>query len=783
MISLVAVLLFGYVPNMMAEQAWRAASLQTEQLEMSASADAVKAQRIRSILEQARLNHDLLYLVSMDEDEQVRNAINLYGAEQAGYHDLDEKLGGVVYRTRVPRFVDNQPAGYLYVGWSTASYRNALHRGRWVIGIFSISLCLLAIVLVVGAWRAKRSETCLADLQSTNGQLFSQKGQLEMELETRRAAEGKLRQSEQRYRVLFENAMSSAYADLEEQKEHLEQEVGVRRQTEEALRYSTRRLEAINEIRHGMLCLKPSADIAHLVLKHLSTLVPCSRAYVVEYDHLIGEGIILALIGADSGMLAEGTRLPLSVFEALGTLDVGPLHYEEEIEAQGSASAMRQALSAAGARSCIYAPLVVQDEVAGLLYVGAKHVAAYAPGHLENVQEVADLLAATIRQNRMAHDRERYETELIIEKERAQEMARLKSSFLTNMTHEIRTPLTSIIGFAQILKEEVGEEHEEFTGLIEESAGRLLDTINSVLDLAKLESNRMTFQPELLDIRPEVEQTARLLESMATKKGLALQIEHYSRDARAHLDRAGLSRVVNNLVGNAIKFTQTGTVTVTTENDDLSVYIRVRDSGIGISAEFVPRLFDEFRQESTGIDRDHEGSGLGLAITHKLVHLMNGEISVESEQGQGTTFTVRFPRIHTPNGDSECRSPDKEKRVLVLADKEDAIYLLEYILREHYAYEIVHTVPAALKLALTTSFDAVLVDVNLHDSAEISFLKQVRQIPRYRQTPIIAMATQILPADWQPYLETGFDAYVDEPFVQESMLGVLKEKMAISEVS
>ncbi len=775
--SLIAALLYGYLPGIVAEQAW----LSTGTNEARLGGFFSEGEEEPFDFEAARRNHDLLYVVETDDEQRVRGAVNFAGAKKSQFRVLDDDPGGVVFRMRVPRRIDGRPAGYLYAGWSTATYRRALARGRRFAGPFSLSLCLLALGLVGAAWKARRTCMTVAELQETNGHLFNQSAELEQDLKAHRDAEEKLRQSEQRYRMLFENAMSSAYADLEKQKEQLEHEVNVRRETEDALRRSTRRLRAINDIRHLMLCLKPSSEIAHLAIKHLESLVPSTRAYVVEYDQVLGEGVVLAVSEREKTVLETGFRLPLSIFQSIGTLAARSLQYVENIEPRGDDSAIQSALTVKGVRSCILAPLVGHDEAAGLLFVGAEDPGAYSAEHCEIVRELAGLLAATIRQNRLTLDRERYETELILEKERAQEMARLKTSFLNNMTHEIRTPLTSIIGFAQILKEEAGPNQSEFTGLIEESAERLLDTINSVLDLARLESNRMTFQPELIDVRPEVERTARLLDTMAAKKGLTLRVEHHSRDARAHLDRAGLNRVVTNLVGNAIKFTRDGSVTVLTQTDEDGVYIQVRDTGIGISSEFIPKLFDEFHQESTGINRNHEGSGLGLAITKKLVHLMNGDISVDSEQGRGTTFTVRFPRVHTQEGPAKRYVGSSAKRILVLADKEDAIYLLEYILREKYAYEVVHSVPAALQLALGSSFDAVLVDVNLRDSAEISFLKQVRLIPRYRRTPILAMATQILPSDWKPYLDNGFDAIVHEPFVQKSLLSILEEK--ISETS
>ena len=245
-------------------------------------------------------------------------------------------------------------------------------------------------------------------------------------------------------------------------------------------------------------------------------------------------------------------------------------------------------------------------------------------------------------------DRKRFETELIAAREQAEEMARLKSAFLANMSHEIRTPLTGILGFAGVLAEEVGEQHREFVQLIEKSGRRLLDTLNSVLDLAQLESDGVRIAASPLDVVDEVGQVVQLLAPLAEEKGIALHLDATGDEVVAPLDAACLNRILHNLVGNAIKFTEVGRVVVTVRPSGDRVHIRVTDTGIGIDAEFVPHLFEEFKQESTGQGRSHEGSGLGLAITRKLVELMGGSISVESEKGQGSTFTIWFPRIVMP---------------------------------------------------------------------------------------------------------------------------------------
>ncbi len=241
-------------------------------------------------------------------------------------------------------------------------------------------------------------------------------------------------------------------------------------------------------------------------------------------------------------------------------------------------------------------------------------------------------------------DRRAYEQGLIEAKEQAEELSQMKSTFLANMSHEIRTPLTGIIGFAGVLAEESHDELSEFATLIERSAQRLLNTLNSVLDYAQLESGSVTLRPETVDVAEEAEGVAQLLAPLARERGLYLRVERASAHTTAHLDKTFLNRVLNNLVGNAIKFTAEGGVTVEVEERERSVLVRVKDTGIGISEAFLPHLFEEFRQESTGLGRSHEGSGLGLAITHHLVEAMGAAIDVESEQGEGTVFTVSFPQ-------------------------------------------------------------------------------------------------------------------------------------------
>gem|GEM_PF-2904991 len=240
--------------------------------------------------------------------------------------------------------------------------------------------------------------------------------------------------------------------------------------------------------------------------------------------------------------------------------------------------------------------------------------------------------------------RKSYEQQLVVAREKAEEMAQVKSQLLTNMSHEIRTPLTAILGFAQVLSEEAKGAHREFGQLIEQNGKRLLATLNSVLDLAQLEDPMGQASLAPVDLCTEVQEALALFENKAELQGLYLKAVFPESEAavRAEANSNFVNRILVNLIGNSLKFTEEGGITVGVRCEGEEAVLFVQDTGQGIAAEFLPHIFDEFRQESTGLSRTHEGNGLGLAITRRLVEQMNGRIDVESTKGEGTTFAVRL---------------------------------------------------------------------------------------------------------------------------------------------
>jgi signal transduction histidine kinase len=254
------------------------------------------------------------------------------------------------------------------------------------------------------------------------------------------------------------------------------------------------------------------------------------------------------------------------------------------------------------------------------------------------------LLHAKEQAERAREEAERAQGEAERARKRAEELARLKSALLANMSHEIRTPLTAIIGFAEVLREEVDPGLLDLVVPIEQSGRRLFATLNDVLDLATLKADSVSLDLRAVDVAEEVHEAAEAMRPLAQAKGLALTVAAPVSGVAARADRAALRRVLAHLLANAIKFTDEGRVTLSVEPVGSRVRIRVRDTGRGMAPAFLPKLFEEFRQESTGATRSHEGAGLGLAITKGLVDLMGGAVAVESRVGEGSVFTVTLPR-------------------------------------------------------------------------------------------------------------------------------------------
>ncbi|PSQ73325.1 MAG: hypothetical protein BRD39_04480 [Bacteroidetes bacterium QH_9_64_21] len=263
------------------------------------------------------------------------------------------------------------------------------------------------------------------------------------------------------------------------------------------------------------------------------------------------------------------------------------------------------------------------------------------------------------------------EQELLAAKEEAEAASRMKSSFLANMSHEIRTPLTSIIGFAEAvgttaseLELPEGSPLPKYANLIEQGGKRLLDTLEGVLNLSKLEAGQMELGVERVDLADQVHRTAEELRPKANEKHISVHVEAGDPPTQAEADEGGVQIVLRNLMSNAIKYTEEGGhVWVRAYRDDGQAVLEVRDTGIGMKPETAEDLFEPFRQASQGLSREYEGTGVGLAVTKEATEQMDGHLEVDTEKGEGSRFVVRLPRAEAVDHETEGneRSVDETK--------------------------------------------------------------------------------------------------------------------------
>jgi signal transduction histidine kinase len=235
------------------------------------------------------------------------------------------------------------------------------------------------------------------------------------------------------------------------------------------------------------------------------------------------------------------------------------------------------------------------------------------------------------------------ETELLVSKEKAEESDRLKSAFLANMSHEIRTPLNSIIGFSDLLLDpDFGQDQrDEFIRMIGASGNNLLNIINDIIDLSKIESGQISFKISRLSIQKLIGDIQKEYSYRAVEKGIELRLDPSTsnlKDIYFESDELRLKQILINFVGNAIKFTEKGYIEIGFRIEENRIEFYVKDTGIGIPEEYHEKIFERFRQVDSSYTRKYGGNGLGLAISKSLAELLGGEIWMESEVGKGSTF-------------------------------------------------------------------------------------------------------------------------------------------------
>ncbi|MBU3913943.1 response regulator, partial [bacterium] len=258
-----------------------------------------------------------------------------------------------------------------------------------------------------------------------------------------------------------------------------------------------------------------------------------------------------------------------------------------------------------------------------------------------------ELESQTTEMRRQSYELVDQNTELERQQKEVEEANRLKSEFLSNMSHELRTPLNSIMALSRILarrtKDIISEEESEFLEIIERNGKQLLALINDILDLSKIEAGKVELECQKFSIPSIIDTILSSVGHLAAEKNIAINQQFEVGLPDIESDQSRVHQILQNIIGNAIKFTMRGSVSILVNRQPGNIIIQVKDTGIGISRETLPHIFDEFRQGDGSASRRYEGTGLGLAIAYKAANLLGGNIKVESALGQGTTFTVLLP--------------------------------------------------------------------------------------------------------------------------------------------
>ena len=385
-------------------------------------------------------------------------------------------------------------------------------------------------------------------------------------------------------------------------------------------------------------------------------------------------------------------------------------------------------------------------------------------------------------------EKEREAQALVQVNDELRRLDQLKSEFLAMVSHELRTPLTAIIGYSRLLLRQahgsLTPKQMEQQEAIYRSGQRLTDLINDLLDVSRLEAGRVELAPRPTDVRQVVQQVMGIMAPAARAKDLRVSASFPSDFPRVHADPTRLQQILVNLVGNAVKFTGTGgTVRVHGGRQVDKAWITVEDDGVGIAPEELPRIWDLFYQVESPLRRRHGGSGLGLTMVRRLVELHGGVVRAESEgENRGSRFTFTLPVATTPDvpeaAEEVAVSTDRilsGLNVLVVEDEQENQELMRAVIEDVLGgtVRICGDGERAVGEALDRPPGLILLDLMLPSVSGWEVTRRLRQSPRTRSVPIIAVSALARPQEREAALHAGCDAYLAKPFTPDALANVV----------
>jgi len=547
--------------------------------------------------------------------------------------------------------------------------------------------------------------------------------------------------------------------------------------------------KAVYEISQASDEAATSQDLYRSVHDIVKTVMPAENFYIALHD--TASNLIRFPYFVDENDPHPQSRTPGKGLTEYVLKKGDPLYYNNETNKELTATG---AVELIGTMPLLWlgVPLKIENKIIGVMAVQQySGDPSYGEMELQMLKYVSSQVARVIK-------RKNDEDELRKAKEKAEEMNRLKSNFLTNMSHELRTPLMGMLGFSELLSERLEGEEKEIAEMLNLSSKRLLRTLNAILNYSEIESDQLRVILRKTDLGELIGEQIKLFKIYAQQYGLSIrQIDGYPEKI-FYTDERIVEEIVSNLLHNALKYTRKGGVTVSSRKMKDHVEIKVEDSGIGIPADKLEVIFEEFRQVSEGIGRNFEGTGLGLAIVKKYVHALGGSISVESKLDVGSAFTVSLPITEVKIESGLDSNPDipatsgtpsellnNEQKVnkenyKILLVEDDAINSMAIVamLNRKYSVEAVNNASDAIARSRAIVFDLILMDINLGKGENgIEAVKEIRKNIRYENIPIVAMTAYAMKDDETEFLRSGFTHYISKPFGGKEITSMLETIM------